>query len=146
MKRVLPALLIVLLLSSACLAWWDTSNVINRPVPLVKEIEAEACAGFPADALKDDPQSNGGRGGKAVLLTPGGPGISADFEVPTGLYAIFTIARSPEGKIGNDLMTLEVKEHATGIGDWPGDKKPTEQYDKDAENESFFNFIGENIY
>lgn len=92
-------------------AWWDTFIATARPVPLVKEIEAESCTGATAVA---DEQSNGGRGGKAVLLSPDGPGLTTEVEVAPGVYEVFVIARNPEGKTGLDLISLEVKEHASG--------------------------------
>jgi hypothetical protein len=85
-----------------------------RPVPLVREIEAEACTNVPPDAVMPDTQADGGHGGKAVRLIPDGPGLTANLDLKPGLYALFTIARDPEDKTGVDLMTLDVTEHATG--------------------------------
>jgi len=108
----------------SALSWWDTVITTERPVPLMREIEAETCSGpAKADIVWDD-QADGGKGGRAVLLRPGGPGLTTEVDVKPGIYAIFTIARDPEGRPDEHgiftqrnqwgLLTLEVKEHATG--------------------------------
>jgi hypothetical protein len=112
------------MLSNAAYAWWDTVITTERPVPLVREIEAETCAGPAKTDIVLDPQVDGGKGGQGVLLRPGGPGLTMEMDLKPSIYAIFTIARDAEGKpdasgvfmpkVGNGLITLEVKEHATG--------------------------------
>jgi hypothetical protein len=94
--------------------WWDTLCTKFRPVPLVKEFEAEACVGADPASIVADKEADGGRGGKAVKLAPGGAGLAAEVEVKPGLYGVWVIARNPEGALGNGLVRLEVKEHATG--------------------------------
>jgi hypothetical protein len=115
-KRYVAGLALGLLLLGAgdSRAWWDTLLSEFRPVPLVREIEAESCSGVPADAVTQDAEANGGRGGKAVRLTPDGPGLTTELDLEPGLYALFTIARDPEGQTGVNLMALDVTEHATG--------------------------------
>lgn len=108
--RILTVLFLIVLRGSA-LAWWDTFLTTSRPVPLVKEIEAESCT--KAEVVNDE-QANGGRGGQAVLLQPGGTGLTTEVEVQPGVYEVFVIARNPDGKAGHDLISLDLKEHATG--------------------------------
>jgi hypothetical protein len=118
MKTQPLVLAVLVALAAACPrpahGWWDTLCTKFRPVPLVKEIEAEACAGADAAGIVQDKEADGGKGGKAVRLAPGGPGISTEVEVKPGLYGIWVIARDPQGQLGNDLVSLEVKEQATG--------------------------------
>jgi hypothetical protein len=91
-----------------------------RPIPLVKEIEAEKCTGFAVGDVKDDPQADGGRGGKAVLLNPGAPVITVELDglTPEGLYCLWAVARAADGNA--DLprkpaaVTLRMVEAATG--------------------------------
>jgi hypothetical protein len=102
---------------------------VQRPVPLVREIEAETCAGFAKEVLVADEQADGGRGGKSVLLTPGGAGLTTEINAEPGVYALFVIARNREQKIGHDLMTLEVKEHKTAqVKSWTTTVVYREQY------------------
>ena len=116
MKTQPLVLAVLVALAAACPrpahGWWDTLCTKFRPVPLVKEIEAEACAGADAAGIVQDKEADGGKGGKAVRLAPGGPGISTEVEVKPGLYGIWVIARDPQGQLGNDLVSLEVKEQA----------------------------------
>ena len=110
----------VALLSSTSQAWWDTLIKTWRPVPLVKEYEAEKCRGIAPDSIKDDPQADGGRGGKAVLLTSGGPGITVDMDglEAAGLYCLWAIARAADCNAElprkPDFVTLRLTEAATG--------------------------------
>jgi hypothetical protein len=76
--------------------------------------EAEECVDVAPSAITSDSQANDGKGAKAVLLTPGGPGLSNETEVVPGIYRLSLIARNGEGKAGADLMALEVQEHKTG--------------------------------
>lgn len=117
MKRRLLFLPIVLgLLPRLVCAWWDTHNVANRPFHLVREVEAEAGTGIPADQLADDPEGNGGRGSRAFILQPGGPALTATFDQlrPRGMYVVFVLARNPDQAIGSSLITMSVTEQATG--------------------------------
>lgn len=113
-------LLGVAALSTPASAWWDTLIKTWRPIPLVKEFEAEKGQGVAAESIKDDPQADGGRGGKAVLLTAGGPGITIDMDGlrPEGLYCLWAIARAADGNAAlprkPDSVTLQLTEAATG--------------------------------
>lgn len=102
-----------LLIALPAQAWWDTFSTKFRPVPLVKEIEAEACTGINTSTLIHDAEADGGQGGKAAILSPDGAGLTTDLDLKPGLYALFTIARDPKGATGIALMTLDVIEHAT---------------------------------
>jgi hypothetical protein len=113
MKRYfLATIAIVGVFSSVSHAWWDTVVTIIRPPPLVKEIEAESCgSGLP---VEQDAQANGGKGGQAVRLEPGGDGLKTELDLNPGLYEVFVIARSPDVEMGNGLMSLELTDKASG--------------------------------
>ncbi len=123
-RRIVPGLLaslfFLLLFATPAPAWWDTLIKTWRPIPLVQEYEAEQCKGFPPASVKDDPQGNGGRGSKAVLLNPGAPAISVELEGlrPEGLYCLWMIARAADGNAAlprkPNHVTLRVVEAATG--------------------------------
>jgi hypothetical protein len=78
-----------------------------------RRIQAEECAGVQPNAVVADGQAGGGVV-KAVLLTPGGLGVTATLDVEPGIYSVSTIARNRDGKSGIDLMGLDVKEERTG--------------------------------
>lgn len=108
------ALFLWILSAEISWGWWDTVCTKFRPIPLMREIEAEQCDGANPANVQSDKEADGGRGGKAVQLVPGGARLSAELEVKPGLYGVWVIARNPEGAISNALVRLEVKEHATG--------------------------------
>lgn len=102
-----------LLLPAQSWAWWDTVAEIVRPVPLIKEIEAEQARSLAPARIIDDAQSNGGAGGKAVVLNPGGDPVTFDLNLKPGLYMINGIMRSPEQPTALGLVTLTLTEHAS---------------------------------
>jgi hypothetical protein len=114
-RMVSVALVALILLVSNASAWWDTVITVVRPAPLMKEIEAEAIPGMTADRLVNDPQSNGGAGGKALVLTPGGPGVSIEVNLKPGIYGLWGIVRSPDqpAALGIATLTLQPKSAAT---------------------------------
>ena len=112
------AALAVLAITSCAIpahAWWDTVITVWRPVPLVAEYEVEDLPGVDASAVKDDTQANGGRGGKALVLQPGGKPVTLDVTIEKpGQYALFAILRDENAKQSYGFATLTCLEHNTG--------------------------------
>ncbi len=75
------------------LAWWDTQIRAQDPVPLVQEFPAAKCQG--ATEVRDDPQADGGKGGKVAWVKPGSE-LTFQKDLPRGFYAVWIIARADE--------------------------------------------------
>ena len=94
MKRLAIAIVtIVLLVSTAALAWHDTHVRGQTAEPLIKAFPADVCED--ADDLRNDAQANGGRGGKAAFLAPGkNIGFSAELKQPS-VYSVWVTVQAP---------------------------------------------------
>ena len=84
----------LLLLSMPASAWWDTQLRAQKSEPLVKEFPAAQCAG--EKTVIDDKQADGGKGGKAVVLVPGGGNLSFEIDLKHSCYSVWIIARADE--------------------------------------------------
>ncbi|MEI6423404.1 MAG: hypothetical protein WCP55_14380, partial [Lentisphaerota bacterium] len=83
----------LLLLSMPAFAWWDTQVRAQKAEALVKEFPATQCSG--AVTVIDDKQADGGKGGKVVVVTPGGE-LSCDIDLKHSCYNVWVIARADE--------------------------------------------------
>ena len=83
----------ILFLSMPASAWWDTQVAAQKSEPLLKEFPAAQCSG--ATKVIDDKQADGGKGGKAVILAPGGE-LSCEIDLKHSCYSVWVIARADE--------------------------------------------------
>lgn len=118
---------------SSASAWWDTVVTVKRPVPLISEHEAESMSGVDQSAIQQDAQANGGLGGKAVLMQPGGKPVNVELDLKPGVYALFGIMRDPSAAESFAMGALTLKDHATGkISSWSLPIKAMDDYNASA--------------
>ena len=93
MKKLIASLAVVIVALGPCRlasAWWDTAIRAMTAEPLTQAVEAEKCIG--AD-VRADKQANGGRGGQAAYVKPGGE-LSFQAALKPSIYDIWIIARA----------------------------------------------------
>lgn len=113
-RTLLSCTVLVALMGSTALAWWDTVVTVVRPIPLLREYEAESAPGVQPAQLVTDPQANGGAGGQAYVLTPGGSPITIETTLKPGLYGLWGIVRTNDKPAAVGIATLTVRPAAEG--------------------------------
>jgi len=95
MKRFIVLLALGFGWVPAAYGWWDTQVRAQKPLPLVKEFEAEECKATVGAEVRQDTQADGGRGGRVVYLKPGAA-LVFTANLKRSVYCVWAIARADE--------------------------------------------------
>lgn len=98
--------------------WWDTRmEVITHTLPPLQEFPAAENQG---SNVLDDPQANGGRGGKVLRITPEGKPLERTVTLKPGLYSWTAICRLPieSDKTATPLFTVTLSEKGNQLNQW----------------------------
>ncbi len=139
-KRALWAAVAAFALAGGAAGHLDTLMQIENPPPLVKEFDAAACPGIPAEARVKEPEA---LHGVAIRARVGAPVFRVDFgELDRSFYVVYVLARvtTDDAWVEGWLRPLNVRMELRG----PGDTRETwgvrAAFDKDYNDVARFYF------